>query len=284
MEPDPCFQLPAKLGKTNDGGLRTRGFYKAEGSEPIVTVITIAYNCASSIEETMLSVLNQTYSNIEYIVIDGGSVDGTVDVIKKYDHAIDYWVSEPDRGIYDAMNIGVRASTGKWLNFMNVKDVFFREDTIQVLADKYLKGQARFIYSDVLLRHGPFGKDKVARHVCNHEKLIIHHQGSIYQKSLHLEYGPYIVAKGMTISDYLFFSLIDQKNYLKSEDPIAIFDMTGISSAKGSARQKLIVDYLINRMPMYECLMRFQLLYCPEKIEKILVWAVRLSRKARGRT
>ena len=102
------------------------GLYKAEASEPIVTVITIAYNCAAFIEETILSVLNQTYSNVEYIVIDGGSTDGTLDVIRKYDHAIDYWISEPDRGIYDALNKGVRASTGQWLNCMNVKDAFAR--------------------------------------------------------------------------------------------------------------------------------------------------------------
>ena len=151
MEPDPCFQLPTPHTPNLAGGLRTRGLYKAEGPEPIVTVITIAYNCAASIEETMLSVLNQTYSNVEYIVIDGGSTDGTLDVIRKYDHAIDYWISEPDRGIYDAINKGVRASTGQWLNCMNVKDAFAGADTIQIVAGRYLNSGARFIYSDVLL-------------------------------------------------------------------------------------------------------------------------------------
>ena len=149
--PDPCLQLPTIPAPKLVGGLRTRGLYKAEAPEPIVTVITIAYNCAAFIEETMLSVLNQTYSNIEYIVIDGGSTDGTLDVIRKYDHAIDYWISEPDRGIYDGINKGVRASTGQWLNCMNVKDAFASDDTVQTVADRYLNSGARFIYSDVLL-------------------------------------------------------------------------------------------------------------------------------------
>jgi glycosyltransferase involved in cell wall biosynthesis len=278
-EPDPCFQLPAPQTPKLIGGLRTRGLYKAEGPEPIVTVVTIAYNCASSIEETMLSVLNQTYSNIEYVVIDGGSTDGTVDVIRKYEHAIDYWVSEPDRGIYDAMNKGIRASTGQWLNMMNVKDVFFSNNTIQIFADKYLQGGARFVYSDMWLRNGVYDTGSLRRHVCDHTRLNINHQGSIYQKSLHLEYGPYIVAKGVTISDYLFFSLIDPRNYLKADEPIAVYDTTGISGSNDSVGQRLIVDYLLNGMPRYQFLARFHLLSFPKQVETFLVRLVRLFKE-----
>ena len=70
----------------------------------IISVITVCYNAKSNLEKTILSVLNQTYSNIEYIIIDGGSTDGTIDIIKRYDDKITYWQSEPDNGIYDAMN------------------------------------------------------------------------------------------------------------------------------------------------------------------------------------
>ena len=78
----------------------------------------------------MLSVLGQTYSNIEYIVIDGGSTDGTVDEIKKYADRLAYWVSEPDKGIYDAMNKGIRQAHGKWINFMNAGDSFYAPDVL----------------------------------------------------------------------------------------------------------------------------------------------------------
>lgn len=73
-----------------------------------ISIITVSYNAAATIEQTILSVIRQDYPNIEYIVIDGGSTDGTVDMIRKYEDQIAYWVSEPDAGIYDAMNKGIR--------------------------------------------------------------------------------------------------------------------------------------------------------------------------------
>ena len=82
---------------------------------PLISVITVVYNDVLHIEQTMLSVLNQSYPNIEYIVIDGGSTDGTVDVIKKYADRLACWVSEPDGGIYPAMNKGLVHATGEWV-------------------------------------------------------------------------------------------------------------------------------------------------------------------------
>ena len=75
--------------------------------KPKVSIITVCYNAVDLIEDTLKSVLNQTYSDIEYIVIDGGSKDGTIDVIEKYESRIARFISEPDKGIYDAMNKGL---------------------------------------------------------------------------------------------------------------------------------------------------------------------------------
>lgn len=94
-------------------------------NKPLITVITVCYNVVNELEKTILSILNQNYDKIEYIVIDGGSKDGTVDVIKKYAGRLAYWVSEPDKGIYDAMNKGIRVAKGEWCVFMNAGDFLF---------------------------------------------------------------------------------------------------------------------------------------------------------------
>lgn len=100
-----------------------------------ISVVTVSYNAADTIEETIRSVVNQTYDNIEYIIIDGGSTDGTVDIIKKYADRITYWVSEPDKGIYDAMNKGIAVATGDYINFMNAGDTFADVNTIKVVSN-----------------------------------------------------------------------------------------------------------------------------------------------------
>lgn len=101
---------------------------------PTITVITVVYNRVHTIEQAISSVVNQTYPNLEYIIIDGGSTDGTVDIIKKYESKIAYWVSEKDDGIYDAMNKGVRVATGDYIEFLNSDDCFCSYDILDRVA------------------------------------------------------------------------------------------------------------------------------------------------------
>ena len=104
-----------------------------ERNNPLISVVTVSYNAVSVIEQTIFSVINQTYPNVEYIIIDGGSTDGTVDIIKKYADKITYWVSEPDKGIYDAMNKGIELATGEWINFMNAGDSFYSFSILELI-------------------------------------------------------------------------------------------------------------------------------------------------------
>lgn len=114
------------------GGLRTRGMTKTSSdSHPLITVVTVVFNAVETVEQTILSVINQTYDNVEYIVVDGASTDGTLDVIKKYEDKIDCWISEPDKGIYDAMNKGIGLASGEWINFMNAGDLFYDVEIIK---------------------------------------------------------------------------------------------------------------------------------------------------------
>lgn len=115
-----------------------------------ISVVTVCYNAVQTLEKTMLSVLNQTYPDIEYIIIDGGSTDGTVDIIKKYADRLAYWVSEPDKGIYDAMNKGIKVATGEWINFMNAGDSFYQNKTIELLIEFMQDKIVDIIYGDTL--------------------------------------------------------------------------------------------------------------------------------------
>ena len=91
-----------------------------------ISIITINYNNCEGLRRTIESVVNQTCRDFEYIIIDGGSTDGSVDVIKRYADNIDYWVSEPDKGIYNAMNKGIRMATGDYVQILNSGDMFVR--------------------------------------------------------------------------------------------------------------------------------------------------------------
>lgn len=97
---------------------------------PKISIVTVVFNAEKYIEETMQSVINQTYDNVEYLIIDGGSTDGTLDIIKKYEDKIDYWVSEKDNGIYDAMNKGIKVFTGDYINFLNAGDSFVNNNVL----------------------------------------------------------------------------------------------------------------------------------------------------------
>jgi len=92
---------------------------------PKISIVTPVFNQAQFIEETILSIIGQDYPNLEYIIIDGGSTDGTVDIIKKYEPKVSYWVSEPDNGMYDALQKGFNHSTGEIMGWLNADDLFF---------------------------------------------------------------------------------------------------------------------------------------------------------------
>ncbi len=127
--------LPEGEGRQGEGGLRTQGYFKSSlPDKPVITVITVVFNGEQFLEETILSVINQTYDNVEYIIIDGGSTDGTLDIIRKYERAIDYWVSEKDRGISDAFNKALITSTGSYINFQGDGDGFYNIDSLKEVS------------------------------------------------------------------------------------------------------------------------------------------------------
>lgn len=118
--------------------------------KPRISVITIAYNSAKTIDKTINSVLNQNYDDLEYIIIDGGSTDGTVDIIKEYGSHISYWVSEEDEGISDAFNKGIKVATGDLIGILNSDDQYL-PGALKIVADNYEDGTD--VYRGSILIH-----------------------------------------------------------------------------------------------------------------------------------
>lgn len=154
---------------------------KSKMHNPKISIITVSYNAAKTIEQTILSVVNQTYSNIEYIIIDGGSADGTIDIIKKYQGKIAYWVSEKDNGIYDAMNKGIDVATGRYLIFIHGGDCL-RENILEKMSIYFASDICNFVYGNVLMKDinmvydGKFNKYRLSiSNICQ-QSIFYHHK------------------------------------------------------------------------------------------------------------
>ena len=196
---------------------------------PLITVITVVFNGVKTLEETIKSVVNQTYPNVEYLIIDGGSTDGTLDIIKKYEDVIDYWVSEPDNGIYDAMNKGIILIFGTWVYFLNSGDLIFNSNVFKDILIN-ISNDFDFIYGNVFIK--PI-HNKIYDGLFSTYKLItknINHQAIFYKKKLFTQYGFYNT-KYYPSADHEFNLKIFKNSKKKYIDHvIAIYNEQGYSS------------------------------------------------------
>lgn len=117
------------------GGCRTKGVIKkSQQGFPIISIVTVTYNGAKYLQQAIESIVGQSHTNFELIIIDGGSTDDTLKIIDSFGDSVDYWQSEPDKGIYDAMNKGIAFATGDWIGFKNADD-WYCEGAFQCLAE-----------------------------------------------------------------------------------------------------------------------------------------------------
>ena len=141
------------------GGTHARGKSRSSSADlPLVSIVTVVYNGATTLERTIQSVLAQAYPNIEYIVVDGGSTDGTVELLKRYEDRIDHWVSERDKGIYDAMNKGVTLCAGTWVALINADD-WYEPGAVQRVMDAVRsKPLVNVVHGDIWIHYAGGGR------------------------------------------------------------------------------------------------------------------------------
>lgn len=199
---------------------------------PLISVVTVVLNGKTGIIDTINSVITQEYPNVEYIVIDGGSTDETIELIKEYEHTIDYWMSEKDQGIYDAMNKGVALSFGTLLNFMNSSDKFCSQNVLENLIKKIKEElpSQKIFYGNHIIDYSGYKVEKKPGKISNFWKgMQICHQSVFFSTSFHKQ-NKYEMSLS---SDYFLLLRISRNNpnlYHYVELNIAEYKFEGISA------------------------------------------------------
>lgn len=220
-----------------------------DSNRPLITVITVVFNDVSSIEETVLSVLNQSYQYIEYIIIDGSSTDGTYELLTKYNNRIDYLVSEKDNGVYDAMNKGVEKSSGEWTIFMNSGDKFFDNNVIFRIVNEYIdKGEA-IIFGDTYYSNRTTGINRyIKASYKGKSKFMPSAHQSILTRTQELKRHPFDL-KYKVISDFAFYYDLYNRNNRRFyyNDVVSYYDDSGLSSINRKLNAKEFMLFFLNR-------------------------------------
>ena len=215
---------------------------------PKISIITIAYNNKEGLEKTIRSVISQTYQDFEFLVIDGGSTDGSAALLEQYKSQIDYCVSEQDSGIYNAMNKGILASKGEYLLFLNSGDFLAGEDIL-------LKISHHFTGEDIVYGNAYYEVPNVKRYEYKIPSKItlgtllresICHQSAFFRKDFMLENGMYDENYSIS-SDHIFnLKVFIQKTPTQKHIPdyISVFDKSGISCTQSDKAQREVQEFL----------------------------------------
>ena len=197
--------------------------------KPKITIVTVCRNVIADLQRTAASVRRQTYSDYEYVIVDGNSTDGTVEWLTTQQDLI--WQSEPDNGIYDAMNKGARAANGEWIIFMNAGDTFYDSDVLQHVAP--------FLQSEYGLVYGDISKERKGREIIKHAQLphnshrmFFCHQ-ALFTRTALLQECPFDTTHKMS-ADFKFVKQMYQQAIPMRYVPIVIarFDTHGVSNTR----------------------------------------------------
>lgn len=203
--------------------------------KPLITIVTVTRNAETLLQQTIESVQKQNYPNLEYIVIDGNSSDNSLDLIR-HNSRISRWISEPDRGIYDAMNKGIDMAAGDWILFLNAGDTFASSDALSALINA--SANADVVYGDVVRGGKPDSEEGILKHASQSLKghrLPFCHQSVIIRRRL-LKVLNFDISHKYSADFKQYKELIKAGARFKYiPKPIARFDTSGLSSSRRSS-------------------------------------------------
>lgn len=213
-------------------------------NKPLFSIITICFNSVDTIEQTIQSVIGQSFNDFEYIIVDGGSGDGTMEIINRYKKHIDIIISEPDHGIYDAMNKGIKSSSGELIGLLNSDD-WYEPDTLELVKRAYEKSDKNTVFHGLCkeIDHNREGKI----HAYHHDVLPVHsiaHPTCFVPKVIYDKYGSY--DSGFKIAgDYEFLLRLYRNGvrFERIERVLVNFRTDGASNNLASGYEDLAIRY-----------------------------------------
>ena len=236
------------------GGIRLKNF---ENKDPLFSLVTVVKNNEKFIDETINSVLNQTFKDFEYIIVDGDSKDNTLSIIKKYENKIDYWVSQKDNGIYDAFNYGISLCKGRYIGIINSDDIYTK-DALKIISryiDLYPEND--FIFGSVKKHWGILHGFRPNKIYYSWGFYTSHSTGFFIKKESAKKIGPYNI-KYKFHADYDYFYRMIVKNKMigiatKKDEVTGIFRRGGFSSTisffeSSKEESKIRIDNGQNRL------------------------------------
>jgi glycosyltransferase involved in cell wall biosynthesis len=238
------------------GGLRTKGVIKqSQENMPLITVITVVYNGEKTLEETILSVINQTYKNIEYIIIDGASTDNTLEIVKKYEDRIDYWISEPDNGIYYAMNKGIGLASGDYIAMLNSDD-WYELNTCAMVAKSIQQNSADVFYGMMRIYD-----DKIFQYVYGYSinmisKKMIAHPSCFISQNVYSTTRYNTLYKSAADYDLIIRLFIANCKFFFIENVLVNFRMSGMSSSITGQKESNTIRKKYNYISFFSCVLR----------------------------
>lgn len=245
--------------------------------KPRVSVITICYNAVNTLEETIISVINQDYQNLEYIVIDGGSKDGTVDVIQKYSEFISLWVSEKDDGIFDAMNKGYRSSRGEWIIYVNSGDKFYDNKSLSNLLKLHDISAFDVVYGDSIA----ITKDKeelyhrASNGIPLFREIPSFRHGASVMKKTSMPNPPFATEKkefGFALDANLIFNMVvEKRKFCHVHATILKYEKEGVSDNQFEGAKynyRIYSQYGFRLIPFLQYLKSYSFQYLKKLIKK----------------
>lgn len=232
------------------------------------SIITVCKNSGKTIENTILSVINQTFKDFEYIIIDGVSTDNTLSIVQKYSDKISKIISEEDNGLYDAMNKGIKTASGDYLFFLNSDDVFLHDNILELVNN--INSTAELLYGDIAVLNKKTGKLSIKTHDKFNKIYLLKNTpcqpATFYKKEAFEKYG-YFDTNYKIVSDHEWFLRVFLKHNIHAEYmgfPISIFNMGGLSTDKNredklTAERNAILDKYFTKFErnFYEFLSKY---------------------------